>query len=316
MAIPMILVAGIAEERLDELKKYCQVTVGPKHAGADWYQDHIQGYDGLLAANIKVDKALINAGKQLKIITSCGVGFDHIDVDYAASQGIVVSNCPVSVMQPTAEMAFTMLLGLTRKIHIYDSSMRFGKFLDTSQVQNQGQSPMGKTLGIFGMGRIGQTLAGYARAFGMSVLYHNRHRLSVDKEREIGASYVSFEDLLRKSDYLSLNAPATPETYHVIDQAALALMQPTAFLINTARGSLVDEAALLAALKEGQIAGAGLDVFENEPHCNPEFRKLDNVILTPHAGSATKEARRNVLKEATNNLVSFLVEGVPVNRVN
>jgi phosphoglycerate dehydrogenase-like enzyme len=140
--------------------------------------------------------------------------------------------------------------------------------------------------------------------------------LPEDEERALGVSYVPLADLLSQADYVSLNAPATAETYHVIDEAALSMMQPPAFLINTSRGSLVDEAALLRALKGKRIAGAGLDVFEEEPDFNKEFCQLDNVILTPHAGSATRESRRSVLKEASHNIVSFLVDGVPVNRVN
>lgn len=319
MARPKVLVSGIEEDQLGKLQEKCDVTVGPEEITSEtilWYQNNIKEYDGLIASKLPVDSKLIDAGENLKIISGRGVGYDHIDAKYAAEKGIIVSNCPNSVMQPTAEMAFTMLLSLTRRVHFYDSNMRQGIFLNTDLVKNQGQSPVGKTLGIFGMGRIGQTLAKYASAFGMNILYHNRHRLPEEIERNLSADYVSFETLLKQSDYVSLHAPATRETYHIMDESAFSIMQNGAFLINTSRGSLVDEQALLKALKTNKLAGAGLDVFENEPHCNPEFYKLDNVILTPHAGSATQESRRGVVVEAIHNILSFLIDGIPVNRVN
>ncbi|MCD5446549.1 NAD(P)-dependent oxidoreductase [Lactobacillus delbrueckii] len=299
-----VLVAGLAVKQLPELEKVCEVTFAPAGAGKDWYLANLGDFDALISGKLPVDQELLDAGKKLKIVSATGVGYDHIDVDYASSQGIIVSNCPASVMQPTAEMAFTLLLALSRKLALYNQEMRQGNFLDTGLLENQGQSPVGKTL------------ASYARTFGMNILYHNRHQLPENEERALGVSYVPFADLLSQADYVSLNAPATAETYHVIDEAALSMMQPTAFLINTSRGSLVDEAALLRALKGKRIAGAGLDVFEEEPDFNKEFCQLDNVILTPHAGSATRESRRSVLKEASHNIVSFLVDGVPVNRVN
>lgn len=299
-----VLVAGLAVKQLPELEKVCEVTFAPAGAGKDWYLANLGDFDALITGKLPVDQELLDAGKKLKIVSATGVGYDHIDVDYASSQGIIVSNCPASVMQPTAEMAFTLLLALSRKLALYNQEMRQGNFLDTGLLENQGQSPVGKTL------------ASYARTFGMNILYHNRHQLPENEERALGVSYVPFADLLSQADYVSLNAPATAETYHVIDEAALSMMQPTAFLINTSRGSLVDEAALLRALKGKRIAGAGLDVFEEEPDFNKEFCQLDNVILTPHAGSATRESRRSVLKEASHNIVSFLVDGVPVNRVN
>ena len=311
-----ILIAGLSIDQLPELEAKFDLLFAPKNADLAWYQQVLPDIDGMIAGKVQVGQEMIDAAPKLKIITACGVGFDHIDVDYASSQGIVVSNCPESVMQPTAEMAFALILALSRKLIKYDEGMQKGAFLDTSLPENQGQSLVGKTLGIFGMGRIGQTLAGYAKCFGMNVLYHNRRRLPQETERELGANYVQLAELLARADYLSLNAPATPETYHVIDEAAISMMPDTAYLINTARGSLVDEAALLRALKNGRLAGAGLDVFANEPDFNQEFCQLENVILTPHAGSATKEARRNVLKEASYNLLSFLVDGQPVNRVN
>ncbi|WP_201330328.1 NAD(P)-dependent oxidoreductase, partial [Lactobacillus nasalidis] len=225
-----VLVAGLTVKQLPELEKACAVTYAPVEADKAWYLDHLGEYDGLITGKLPVDKDLLAAGEKLKIVSASGVGFDHIDVDYASSQGIIVANCPASVMQPTAEMAFTLLLALSRKLVLYNQAMQEGKFLDTALAQNQGQSPVGKTLGIFGMGRIGKTLASYARTFGMNILYHNRHRLSDDEEHALGVSYVPLADLLSRADYVSLNAPATPETYHVIDEAALSMMQPTAFL--------------------------------------------------------------------------------------
>lgn len=166
------------------------------------------------------------------------------------------------------------------------------------------------------MGNIGQLVAQFASALGMKVIYHNRHQLSHELEEKLSASYVDFDTLIKESDFLTLHAPATEETKHIINKDVFKNMKTTAFLINVARGSLVDEEALIEAVKHGEIAGAGLDVYEDEPHINPELVKLDNVILTPHAGSATHVARYNLSKEAVNNIYSFLVDNKTINKIN
>lgn len=262
------------------------------------------------------DKQMIDAAKNLKIISTYGVGFDHVDTEYAKENEIVVSNCPESVLRPTAELALTMILASARRIRYYDHTLREGVFLNADEYDNQGYSIEGKTLGILGMGRIAQQVARFAKALGMKVIYHNRHQLDEKIEAELDAKYVDFDELIKNADFLSLHAPATDETYHIINADVFKQMKDTAFLINVARGSLVDSDALISALKNDEIAGAALDVFENEPHPRQELVEMDNVIMTPHVGSATHVARFNLSKEAANNVLSFFKDGKAINQIN
>lgn len=186
-------------------------------------------------------------------------------------------------------------------------------FLDADEYDNQGYPIEGKTLG---MGRIGQQVARFAKALGMKIIYHNRHQIDAKLEEELNAKYVDFDILVKEADFLSLHAPATDETYHIINADVFKQMKETAYLINVARGSLVDSDALIAALKKGKIAGAALDVFENEPHPRQELVDMDNVIMTPHPGSATHIARYNLSKEAANNVLPFFKDGKAINKVN
>lgn len=259
---------------------------------------------------------MIDAAKNLKIISTYGVGFDHVDTEYAKEKEIVISNCPESVLRPTAELALTMILASARRIRYYDHTLREGVFLNADEYDNQGYSIEGKTLGILGMGRIGQQVARFAKALGMKVIYHNRHQLDEKIEAELDAKYVDFDELIKNADFLSLHAPATDETYHIINADVFKQMKDTAFLINVARGSLVDSDALISALKNDEIAGAALDVFENEPHPRQELVEMDNVIMTPHVGSATHVARFNLSKEAANNVLSFFKDGKAINQIN
>ncbi|AZK90825.1 Hydroxypyruvate reductase [Lactobacillus helveticus] len=274
--------------------------------------DHIAAYDGVIVAKMIFDKQMIDAAKNLKIISTYGVGFDHVDTEYAKEKGIVVSNCPESVLRPTAELALTMILASAHRLRYYDHTLREGVFLNADEYDNQGYSIEGKTLGILGMGRIGQQVARFAKALGMKIIYHNRHQL----DEKLEAKYVDFADLIKNADFLSLHAPLTDETYHIINADAFKQMKDTAFLINVARGSLVDSDALISALKNDEIAGAALDVFENEPHPRQELVEMDNVIMTPHVGSATHVARYNLSKEAANNVLSFFKDGKAINQIN
>ena len=219
---------------------------------------------------------MIDAAKNLKMISTYGVGFDHVDVGYAKEKGIVVSNCPKSVLRPTAELTLTMIMASARRLRYYDHALREGVFLDANEYDNQGYTIEGKTLGILGMGRIGQQVARFARALGMKIIYHNRHQLYAKLEEELNAKYVDFDILVKEADFLSLHAPATDETYHIINA----------------------------------------DVFENEPHPRQELVNMDNVIMTPHAGSATHIARYNLSKEAANNILPFFKDGKAINKVN
>lgn len=259
----------------------------------------------MIVAKIPFDKKIIDAAKNLKIISTYGVGFDHIDVAYAKQKGIVVSNCPKSVLRPTAELTLAMILGSARRLRYYDHALREGVFLDANEYDNQGYSIEGKTLGILGMGRIGQQVARFAKAFGMKIIYHNRHCVAEDIANELQAKYVDFDTLIKESDFLTLHLPLTKESHHVINADVFKQMKKTAFLINVARGSLVNGEDLVSALKNDEIAGAAHDVFENEPHPRQELVEMDNVIMTPHVGSATHVARYNLTKEAADNILNF-----------
>ena len=311
-----ILVAGLVpDEGLVELKRDFAVDHQPDASRA-WILKHLGEYDGLLLASTRADRELIDAGKKLKIITTFGVGYDHVDVDYARECGIIVTNCPISVRIPTAEMALTLMLATVRRLHFYDHAMRQGEWVNVSQPVNMGTSMQGKTLGVYGMGRIGAAVARFGRMLGMRVIYHNRHRVDPQLEQELAARYVDFTTLVKTADVLALHAPALPSTQGVFNAVVFAQMKDTAYLINTARGALVNQDDLAVALRDRQIAGAGLDVFVDEPAIPMALTKLDNVVLSPHAGTGTREARLAIAREAADNLISYLRDGQVVNRVN
>lgn len=261
------------------------------------------------------DKEVLDKASNLELIANFGVGYNKIDVDYASKKGIVVTNTPQSVLEPTAELCFGLLSATARNIGFYNCQLRTKEGLSWKLYDNLGVSIYGKTLGIFGMGRIGQAVARRAVAAGMKVIYSNRKQLDSSIEKLYNAQFVSFEDLISQSDFLSLNAPATPETYHIINASTIDRMKDRAILINVSRGSLVDEEALIAALKNGKLFGAGLDVFETEPKINPEFFKLENVVLTPHAGTQTLEARHDMQREVMKNIEGFY-QNKKIARVN
>ncbi len=263
----------------------------------------------------RTDKEIIDCGRNLKLIANFGVGYDNIDAEYAASKGIAVTNTPNSVLEPTAELCFALILATARGIGFYNSALRTQKGLSWGLYNNLGTSVYGKTLGIFGMGRIGQAVARRAIASGMNVIYNNRRPLDASIESKYEAKFVDFESLLQQSDVISINAPATPETFHLFDNNAFAKMKNNALLVNVARGSLVDEKALIEALQKGEIGGAGLDVFENEPKISPELFDLENVVLTPHAGTKTVESRLEMQHEVVGNILGFFA-GKQISRVN
>lgn len=262
------------------------------------------------------DKEIMDKAVKLELISNYGVGFNNIDIDYATKKGIVVTNIPNSTREPTAEFAFALLMAAGRRIGYYDRKLRTPQGVSWGIYAESGQSVYGKTLGIIGMGRIGQSLARRALASGMEIIYHNRNRLDKAIEHIYNARYVTFEELLQTADYISLNAPYTLQTHHMIGEEQLNMMKPTAVFINTARGTMVDEKALAKALKEKRIWAAGLDVYENEPHILPELLELDNVVLAPHAATKTIEDRINMSVEMAQNIVGFYEETFPISRVN
>jgi glyoxylate reductase len=264
----------------------------------------------------RVNNSWIDAAPELKLIANYGAGFDNIDVAYATSKGIVVTNCPDPVTEPTAELAFGLMISLARGIAGLNNRLKNNRDVVWGVMNNLTNTLVGKQLGIVGMGAIGRALARRAKASGMSIVYNNRNRVSEEIEKELGAQWVSMEKLLKESDVVSLNVPLTSQTKQMIGANELKMMKTSALLINTARGAVVDQSALIDALQNGIIAAAGLDVFENEPSIPDELLALSNVVLTPHTGSATIEARAEMSRVVAGNIRQFVDGIIPVNIVN
>ena len=263
----------------------------------------------------KVDTELLDAaGPGLRVVANYAVGYDNIDIAECRRRGIVVANTPDVLTDATADHAFALLLAVARRLREGDLLVRSGAWTGWEPDQLLGQQVAGRVLGIVGMGRIGTAVAVRARAFGMQVLYHNR-RPAPEAEQATGARLVGLEELLAGSDFVSLHCPLTPATHHLLDTAALALLKPSAVLVNTARGPIVDEAALLAALRSGALWGAGLDVFEHEPAVTAGLEALPNVVLAPHTGSATVVVRQGMARLCAEAIVSVLGGSVPPNAV-
>jgi glyoxylate reductase len=273
--------------------------------------------DALLCVGSKVDRAVLDAvGPRLKIVANWGVGYNNIDADYAAQKGIMVTNTPDVLTETTADLSWAILMAVARRVVEADVYVRAGQFQGFKPFAMLGADVWGKTLGIIGCGRIGQAVGRRAQGFGMRVLYHNRKPLDKETESALGAHYMEIDALLKESDFVSLNVPLTEETHHLIDARRLSLMKPSAFLVNTTRGPVVDEQALLAALREKQIAGAALDVFEKEPAVTPGLTELPNVVLTPHIGSGSWETRTAMAYVSVRNIIAALEGQPPPNLVN
>ena len=252
-----------------------------------------------------VTREMIASAPYLQLITNFGVGFNNIDLEACRERAIRVTNTPQPVIEPTAELAFALMHDVARRTAEFDRKLRQGIAEPFGVMNNLSHSLYGKTLGIIGMGRIGQALARRALAAGMTIIYHNRHQLATHIEQQYQAKYVSIDQLLETADFVSLNLPYTPEVKHIIDGKALHMMKPSAYLINTARGAHVDEEALVKALREGEIAGAAMDVYEHEPHITPALLELDNVVLSPHTGTGTWEGRIAMCENVCDNILAW-----------
>jgi glyoxylate reductase len=279
--------------------------------------DAVRGVSGILStATEKMDGELMDAaGEDLKVIANMAVGYDNVDVEAAAERGIVVTNTPGVLDETTADVAFMLLLAAARRLGEGERLLRAGRWEWWGPKQLMGRDVWGKRLGIVGFGRIGQAVARRARGFGMEVLYHNRSRKE-EAEQELGARYVEFDELLETVDFVSVHTPLTDETHHLIGPKELGRMKPTAVLVNTSRGPVVDEAALADALAAGRIFAAGLDVYEEEPKVHPKLLELENVVLAPHIGSASVETRDRMAALAAENLAAVLRGEDPKTPVN
>ncbi|MBE3577163.1 MAG: D-glycerate dehydrogenase [Limnochordales bacterium] len=266
----------------------------------------VRGKDGILTLLTEnVTRTVLEAGRPtLKVVSNYAVGYNNIDVQAATELGILVCNTPGVLTEATADLAWALLMAIARRVVEGDRFMRAGRFKGWEPGLLLGADVFGKTLGIVGLGRIGEAVARRARGFSMRILYYDARRLEPDQEKILGVTYVPLPQLLSESDYISIHTPLTPETHHLIGEKELRMMKPTAYLINTSRGPVIDEAALVRALRERWIAGAGLDVYENEPAMAPGLAELENVVLLPHLGSATRETRERMAHMAVDNLLA------------
>jgi len=273
--------------------------------------------DAFLCVGSRVDKAVLDqVGPRLKIIANWGVGYNNIDAAYAGEKGIMVTNTPDVLTETTADMGWAILMAVARRVVESDKYVRAGEFHGFKPFNMLGSDVWGKTIGIVGLGRIGQAVGRRAKGFGMKVLYYDLQPARPEIEQELGAQFTDIDTLVADSDFVSLHCPLTDETHHIIDARRLSLMKPTAFLVNIARGPVVDEQALLQALLDKKIAGAALDVFEKEPEVTPGLMELPNVVLTPHTGSGSWETRTNMAHVSVKNILAALNGETPPNLVN
>lgn len=304
----LLVTYAIPSESLNALKERFEVIVPEEGSfSREEVLRLVPNCEAMLSMfSFKVDREVMDAGKSLKIISNFGVGYNNIDIAYAKERGIVVTNTPDPVVEPTAELAFALMSDLARRVSECDAKLkRRDDGLKWGVMENLGVGLWGKRLGIVGLGNIGKAIARRALVSGMEVVYYNRHPLSWLEEDYLGVSYLPFEELLATSDYLSLNTPLTESTFHLMNQTTIAQMKRGAFLINTARGPVVDEAALVSALRSGHLAGAGLDVYEFEPKITADLLTMDNVVLVPHIGTATMDARIEMGNYAAENILLF-----------
>lgn len=307
----ILVTYNIPREPFASLPKDWEVTFPDKEAlEKEELIRMLPDYEVMLAIfHHPIDKEILDAGKKLKLISNYGVGYNNIDIQYARQKGIAVSNTPQSVCNPTAELAMALMLSAARRIAECNLRIRSEKESMWGTMRNLGFGLEGKTLGIIGMGNIGKNIARKAEAFGMNILYHNQ------RSEVPGYRKADLPTLLQQSDFITLHTPLTPATRHLIGKQELAQMKKTAILINTARGAVIDEAALTECLIKREIAGAALDVFEYEPKITEQLYQLDNVVLTPHIGTGTIDARIAMGQEALDNIRNFFA-GTPTNIVN
>ncbi len=320
MSKPKVLVTReVFDEVLDYLRGHCEVAANQEDIllDAETLARLAADRDGLMTAlTERVDEALLARCPKLKAVCNIAVGYNNLDLPACTRRGILATNTPGVLDESTADLAWALILGTARRVTEAEAYLRNGEWKRWQLKQLLGADVHHATLGIVGMGRIGQAIARRAAGFEMRVIYHNRSRLDAATEGRLNADYVSMEDLLAQADFVVLQVPYSPATHHLIGEAQLRRMKPSAILVNTARGGVVDDAALVRALKEGVIRGAGLDVFENEPALNPGFLELKNVVLLPHIGSSTGDTRRAMAMTAAKNLVAALSGVRPPNLLN
>ena len=320
-ARPQVLVSrAVFPEVIDKLALHFGVEAN--QADDIWLKDEfirrLGGKQGVFTTGSeRIDAEVLQACPGLRICANMAVGYNNFDVPAMTAAGVLATNAPGVLTETTADMGFALLMAAARRVTEGERFLRDGKWDRWAYDMLIGQDVHGATLGIIGMGRIGQAIARRgALGFGMKVIYHNRSRLPESDEAEVKARYVSKEELLKTADHVVLVVPYSKESHHTIGAAELALMKPTAVLVNIARGGIVDDVALAQALREGRIAAAGLDVFEGEPKVHPDLLACTNVVLTPHIGSATVPTRQAMANLAAENLIGYLTRGEAVTPLN
>lgn len=318
---PRVLVARqVFPETVERLSQHFELSVNTHDEAWDKAEliRRLQGHQGAFTTGSeRIDEEVLAACPELKVVANMAVGYNNFDMAAFDRHGVQATNAPGVLTDTTADFGFALLMATARRIAESEHFLRRGEWQRWRYDMFVGGEVHGSTLGILGMGRIGQGIARRgAFGFGMNVIYHNRSRLDAQTEAECRAQYVSKDELLRSADHLVLVLPYSPESHHAIGAAELAAMKPTATLVNIARGGIVDDAALAAALRAGRIAAAGLDVFEGEPRVHPDLLTVPNVVLTPHIASATVGTRRAMADLAADNLIAFLTQGQAVTPIN
>jgi len=308
--VRVLVTEPIVDSAIEYLRKHADVTIGEpgQFSSEEALIKALPGYDALLSMlSNPVSASVLKSAGSLKIVANYAVGYNNIDTETARTLNIRVSNTPDVLTDATADLTFGLILGAGRKLTAAENHLRKGKFKGWEPLGFMGLELSGATLGIIGMGRIGRAVAQRAVGFNMNVMYHNRSRLPEETERSLNAVYTEdVKKLVSESDVISLHCPLTPQTRHLIDKEMISLMKPHAILVNTARGPVVDEAALAEALHAGKIGGAGFDVFEEEPIVHPLLLNAPNCMILPHIGSATITAREDMGKLAAESIVSVL----------
>jgi len=310
---PIVTVTNIFPQvALDKLSSECDLKINRTSLTKEELKQKVSGSDAVISyLTDRIDQDIIDRGTKLKIIANYGAGFNNIDVTYASERGIWVTNTPNVLHETTADLTWAMILGTARQIVSADRYTREGKFQGWGAKLFLGGDVYEKTLGIIGLGEIGRSVARRAIGFNMRTLYHQRNRLPKEEEKKLNVEYATFEKILRESDFLTLHVPLTEETEYMIGNDEIALMKKTAYLIHTARGKIIDDYALVAALREGRLAGAALDVYEAEPELTEGMRELDNLMILPHIGSASFETRDKMALLVADNILDALEGKTP-----
>jgi glyoxylate reductase len=310
---PIVTVTNIFPQvALDKLSSECDLKINRTSLTKEELKQKVSGSDAVISyLTDRIDQDIIDRGTKLKIIANYGAGFNNIDVTYASERGIWVTNTPNVLHETTADLTWAMILGAARRIIPADRYTRESKFQGWGAQLFLGGDVYEKTLGIIGLGEIGRSVARRALGFNMRTLYHQRNRLPKEEEKKLNAEHATFEQILRESDFLTLHVPLTEETEYMIGNDEIALMKKTAYLIHTARGKVIDDYALVAALREDRLAGAALDVYEDEPELTEGMRELDNVMILPHIGSASFETRDKMALLVADNILDALEGKTP-----